>query len=197
MKYLWIVAVILLSGCTVMEPHKLEYRIMPNVAIKKVDSLSCREKSLKVRRVFSSSSFLSQNMKYVENGNKEFSFTESKWARSPSGAISAALMNSINKQNIFAHVSSFKSRSRSDLILETNVEDFMQYFTKDNNSSYVRVAFSMSLIDTRKNKVLKSKQFEKELMVDTIDAKGGVKALNKALSEVLEENNKWLMDSCK
>ena len=130
MKNLWIIAIVLFAGCTITQPHRFEYRIAPNVKINKVEALSCKNKSLTIRRTFTSSSLLSQNMKYVKDTYKEFSFTQSKWSRTPSGAISAALVNSVNKQKIFASVSSYKSRTRSDLILETNVEEFIQYLAK-------------------------------------------------------------------
>jgi hypothetical protein len=73
----------------------------------------------------------------------------------------------------------------------------MQYYTKDNNSSYVKVIFSFALVRVKDVKALDSIVIEKELSSDSLNAEGGVKSLNKALSEVLVETNLWLSKACK
>jgi len=197
MKQVWLISLLLFAGCSSIQPHIVEYKIAPNIDKIEIHSLSCKTKSLKVGRVFSSSELMSQNMRYTKGSYKEFFFTESKWAITPNSAISSAFINSINAQNIFANVSSFKSRSRSDLILETNIEDFMQYFANDTNSSYVKIAFTSSLVDSKKNKVIDTIHLVQKLEVPTVDAEGGVKALNKIFSKLLQANNEWLAGSCK
>jgi len=192
-----IVGFLFLTGCSVTTPYVTEYRIDPKVAVaEKKDSL-CRDKTVKISQIFTSDLLMSKNMNYAGSGYDIHQYTESEWANTPSRAISAALIKSVREAAIFANVSSQRSRSRADLILETNVDTFMQYYTKDNSSSSVVVNFSFTLIDFKSGKVVASKMIQKEQKVDSVDAKGGVDALNNALSEVLYETNSWLKSSCR
>jgi len=197
MKHLWFIPLLFLGGCSSTQPHILEYKISPEVSKYEFKSSSCKTKSLKVGRAFTSSELKSQNMRYEKGEYQQFSFTESKWATTPNSAITSALVRSINNQDIFASVSSSQSRSRSDLVLETRVEDFKQYFVEDTNNSFVKVELSISLVDARKNRVIETKHLTRKKEVQTLDAQGGVQALNKAFGELLEENNKWLSGACK
>ncbi len=198
MRYiLTIIAAILLAGCSVTTPPIYEYRIAPKVTTKTFESNSCSDKSLKVSQVFSATTLMSTKMRYVQDEYMELVFNESKWSTNPNSAINAELVKSIQMSEIFSSVESFKSRSRADLILETNVEEFVQYFSDENKKSFVQVVISFSLVDSKSSNVLKSIRVKKNLEVDTLDAKGGVKALNSALSDVLEQNNRWLSGVCK
>ncbi|WP_207562443.1 ABC-type transport auxiliary lipoprotein family protein [Sulfurimonas aquatica] len=198
MKFLFIVVVfIFLGGCSINNPAVKEYRIHLEPKTVTYDSQSCKEKSLKVGQVFSSSSLLSHRMKYMKDGYSEFSFTQSEWAQSPNKALSAELVKSVRSSGLFSSVNSYKSRSRSDLILETNLEEFIQYFSNDNNSSFVNISLSLSLVETGTSKVLQTKYISKKLGTKSLDAQGGVKAFNEALSGVLKESNDWLSEACK
>jgi len=197
MKYLWISLFMLMSACTVTQPYIVEYKISPKISNEKSSAKMCKEKSLKVAQVFGSSSLMSHSMKYSKNKYEEHSFTESKWATTPAVAINESIVQSIRSKNIFSNVSSFKSRSRSDFILESDVDEFMQYFSDENNSSFVKVSITMSLIDAKNKKVLKSKMFTEEMNVVNLNAKSGVEELNIALQTVLEQSNEWLEDICK
>ena len=197
MKYIWIAFVLALSGCTVTQPYVVEYKIAPKTAKKTSNFQMCKTKSLKVAQVFGAPQLMSQSMRYSKGEYEEYSFTESKWSTTPAVAISASIVDSIRNQDIFSSVSSFRSRSRSDLILESNVEEFMQYFSLENNSSFVRVSIDMALIDAKRSKIIKSKKFTRELTAENIDAQAGVNALNIALSEILDESSVWLASVCK
>ena len=197
MKYIWIAFVLLLSGCTVTQPYVMEYKIAPKTSKKISDAKICKTKSLKVAQVFGTPQLMSQSMRYSKGKYEEYTFTESKWSTTPAVAISASIVESIRNQNIFSSVSSSRSRSRSDFILESNVEEFMQYFSSENNSSSVRVSVDMALIDTQHNKIIKSKKFTKELRAESLDSHAGVNALNSALSEILDESDIWLEGICK
>jgi len=191
MKYFWIAALIFLGGCTT-QPHIVEYRIVPNLEIQASSNSQCKGKSLKIAPVFTSSSLMSQTMKYTTEEFKEFAFTESEWAVTPNRAIGNALERALREKKIFASVSSFRSRSRADLLLESSVDEFIQHFYSNNKKSSVKVSLFANLVDNKNSKSLASKTFTKELAVEQLNAKAGVEALNKALKEVLQEELQWL-----
>lgn len=197
MKFIIIFLMFLFSGCTVTKPLVFEYRISPEVKIDTYKCTLCTTNSLKVRKVYSSTSLMSKKMRYAEDGYKEFSFSESQWAQSPNKAISAQIVKSIKTTNIFASVHGFKSHVKSDYILESNLEDFMQYFTDNEGKSYVMISLAMTLIDTKTGKSLSSQNFTKRVEVLDLNAEGGVKALNIGLSDVLQKTNQWLSKVCK
>lgn len=197
MKILVVMLTLLLAGCTLKTPIVSEYRI--SIPVEKTTNVisSCKEKSLKVGRAFSSSSLMSNKMNYIENNNTEFTYTESEWSRSPAAAITSQLLSSVRATKLFQNVSNYKSRSRSDLVLETNIEEFIQYYRDNNTKSYVKIRLALSLVDTRRSKTISSTIISKELQTETLNAAGGVKALSKVLSEALKENNQWLSGVCK
>lgn len=197
MRNILVALVVFLSGCSVTTPPVYEYRIAPKVTIETHNKSTCRDKSLKVSQVFSATTLMSNRMRYAQDEYQELLFNESKWSISPNSAISAELVKSIQKAEIFSSVESFKSRSRADLILETNVEEFIQYFKNENRDSYVAVWITFSLVDAKSGKILQTKRVGKNLDTKSLNARGGVEALNSALADVLVQNNRWLSESCR
>ena len=198
MKLLYIVlAVFTLTGCSTTIPSVAEYRISTQENSKSFTQSSCSDKSLKVAQAFSSSSLMTLNMNYGQGPHKRFVYTQSQWAESPNSAITAEILKSIKSTKLFKSVQVSKSRSNNNLLLETSIEDFMQYFSEDEKSSYANVIINLSLIDTSSNRVVATKTFDSKVEVLTIDADGGVVALNQALENTLLESVEWFGDVCK
>jgi len=198
MKILVIILVTyFLSGCTTVRPHISEYRINPNLQTKDLKNGTCSSQSLKIAQAFSSSALMSKNMNYLLGEFKQESYTQSQWSESPNRAITSELVKMLQNSQLFKNVQIYKSRTKSHLLLETNIEDFMQYYSADEKRSYVNVQVNLTLIDTQTNKVVTSKSFSNKLKVDTLSADGGVKALNSALQNVLLEQREWLSEVCK
>ena len=185
-----------LAGCSISVPAVIEYRIDPVIKKNEVGSGLCKDKTITIGQVFTANSLMTNQMRYGLSDYKEYSYSESEWANAPSKAISSALLKSVRNAEIFKSVSSYRSRARSDLLLGTNVESFMQYYTLENKDSYVKVVFSLSLVSLKDVKALNSIVIEKELKTNALNAEAGVKSLNQALSEVLVETNLWLSTVC-
>jgi cholesterol transport system auxiliary component len=188
---------VLFWGCSTVVPSVTEYRVVTDIDTKVLNVKSCRDRSLKVAQAFSPSSLMSQRMRYTHGLTKQYSYSQAQWSESPNLAITGEFLKHIQKADIFKSVLNSKSRSKSDMILEINIEDFMQYFSEDESKSYVNVALSLSLLDAKSSKVLASKSFEIKSDVDQLDAAGGVKMLNKTLQEIITQSIKWLGGVCK
>jgi TonB-dependent SusC/RagA subfamily outer membrane receptor len=91
----------------------------------------------------------------------------------------------------------FLSAGRSEYILESSIEEFIQYFSKDSKNSYISIVISFTLVDTKSSVPVDSITLQKKVRVDEMSAKGGVRAFNKGLNELLQENNRWLNEVCK
>ncbi len=197
MKIVLIFLTLFFSACTTTQPHVSEYRLAPNIQEQEYMAKQCRDKSLKVGQVFSSNTLMSQKMKYNQTEYQESVFTQSKWARTPNKAISDALVKSIRSSALFSNTSTYKSRTKADLLLEADIEKFIQYFEQENEKSYVEVVLTFNLLNTNNSKSLSHSTFTAKIDVGSVDAKGGVIALNLGLSKVLYETNIWLNGVCK
>jgi cholesterol transport system auxiliary component len=186
----------LLAGCTVASPYVSEFRINPTILDSEVRAQTCNGKTLKVAKAFSSSALMSQNMNYGFGDYKIGSFTESQWAESPNREITSHILKTLQSAGLFKSALISNSKSRSDLVLETNIEEFTQFFSQDQKSSTVKVTISNTLIDAKTNTALRTKTFEQSEKAETLDAEGGVAALNKALSVVLTRQRDWLSGIC-
>lgn len=197
MKILLIILTLLFSGCTTIKPTIAEYYLTAKDIKVKNDALGCRDKSLKIANVFSSSSLVSSKMEYMQADNKVYSYSQSQWQESPNSMVESILLKTMRESELFSSVHPSKSRIKSSLILETNIEEFMQFFSKDLKTSHVKVTINFSLIDTKTNQVVAHKSFSSQVDARTSDAKGGVDAFREALSEILTKNLEYLSGVCR
>lgn len=188
----------LFAGCSTSTPAVSEYRINIEPSSSYLfTQTGCKEQSLKVAQAFSSTSLMTQDMNYGEGAHKQYTFTQSQWAESPNRAISAEILEYIKSTELFKNVQISKSRSKNGLLLETNIEDFMQYFSADEKESFVQVRINLTLIDVKTSRVLATKTFDSRVEVESINAEAGVQHLNIALKSILDESGEWLGEVCK
>lgn len=185
------------NACTVTTPHMVEYRLQTQPATISFESASCKEKSLKVSQVFSQNTLMTQKMKYVQDGFQEYAFSESEWSQSPNKSLTQEILQSVRATKLFKNVQGYKSRSKSDYLLESSIEEFMQHFSHDAKSSYVDIAIAFTLVDMKSSEVVDSITIRKRVPVNELSAQGGVKAFNEGLNELLMEKNSWLNEVCK
>lgn len=192
-----ILALFFLSGCTTMKPSIAQYSIVIDDLNTKSSALGCKEKSLKISNTFSSSSLASHTMEYMESDNRVFAYTQSQWQESPRDMVESALLKGIRESELFNSVHPSKSRIKSTLMLETNIEEFMQFFSEDLKESHVKVILNLSLIDAKTNSVLRSETFRSRVETKSLDAKGGTEAFRSSLSEIISQNIEWLDGACR
>jgi cholesterol transport system auxiliary component len=198
MKYaLALLTLLILNACTVTKPYVAEYKIRTELVQSKLSSQSCKDKTLKIAQAFSQNRLMTRKMNYAQNDYSEYEFSESEWAESPNNAITQEILQSVRSSKLFRSVQGHKSRSRSAYILESSIEEFIQHFSKDSNNSYVSIVISFTLVDTKSSEPIDTITLTKKVKVDEISAKGGVKAFNKGLNELLKEHNRWLNEVCK
>ena len=186
----------LLIGCSASIPAVSEYRIDIEPSVSAYSQSGCKEKSLKIAQAFSSTSLMTHDMNYGQGNHKRYAFTQSQWAESPNRAITAEVLEYVKATKLFKNVQNPKSRSKSGLVLETNIEEFMQYFSEDEKESHVLVRINLTLIDVKTNQVIATQTFKSKVEVDSINADDGVKYLNIALENVLIETAEWLGEVC-
>ena len=187
----------LFVGCAKNTPSVSEYRISVKENVKEFPQSGCRDKSLKIAQAFSSSALTTQKMNYAQGDYKQFVFSQAQWAISPNRAVTSEILKHVKSTKLFKNVQISKSRIRNGFLLETNIEEFMQYFSKDEQESYAKVSVNLALIDTKTNKVTATTTFSRRVEAETIDAYGGVVALNKALNYVVLDSADWFGEVCR
>lgn len=197
MRAILIILTIFFSGCTTIKPPVTEYSVVTKDINKESVSSGCINKSLKIAQAFSQNSLMSLNMEYTQDSNRVFSYSQAQWRESPNSLVTSELLKSISNSKLFGSVHPSKSRVKSDLILETNIDEFMQFYTQDMKKSFVHVGLSLTLIDAKTNSVIKSQYFSSKFDAKTLDAQGGVEATQNALSEIIFQNIDWLGGVCK
>lgn len=199
MKHLYILIglVFLFSACSTKTPVVVKYKISSNLGIDSISESKCKDKSIKVSSTFTSSNLMSKDMSYTQGGSKVYEYSESAWLNNPNRSVSRELIKMLRDSGIYKSVQESKSRSKSDLIVESTLEEFMQYYSDDLKKSYVVVRINFSIIDTHSSEVIAEETFKSQVDTKTLDAEGGVDALNTALKEVLNESSKWFVKGCR
>ncbi len=193
-----IITLLFISGCTTLKPAVTEYKLLAADAKEiSTDANGCKDKTIKVSQAFSLASLMSLKMEYAEPQNRVFSYSQSQWQESPNDLITLEILKSIRDSKLFKSVQFSKSRGKNDFILESNIEEFMQFYSKDLKRSYVNAVISFTLIDSKTNRVVESKTFNSKVDAKIPNAQGGVEALNTALSEIIFQNIEWLNGACK
>lgn len=183
-----------LSACVSPRPAQQEFIMMPNLNLNAVKVQNRVLKTIKIENSYSDTVFKSANMYYVENREKQFSFSKSKWALPLSSMINENILQMVQDLKLFQFVQSAKSKTKSDFILESNINDFKQYFENKNSKSYANASITFTLIDSNSHEILASKTFQSKVDVDTLNAAGGVKALQKSLNNILVSASLWLSE---
>jgi cholesterol transport system auxiliary component len=196
-KYILLSLLFLFTACSTTVPTVVKYKISPEIKLNKYENSSCTSKSAKVALAFTNSSLISKDMSYVKGNSKVYEYSESAWLNNPNYAVSSELIKMLRDIDIFKSVQESKSRSKADYIIEVNLEDFMQYYSKNIKDSYALVQINLSIIDSETSEVISTKTFRSKVETKTLDAEGGVDALNSALTNVLSESSSWFAKVCK
>ncbi len=197
MRTILIILALFLSGCTTIKPSVAQYSIEIDDLNINSSALGFKEKSLKISKAFTPNSLSTHKMEYTESDNRVFAYSQSQWQEVPSAMIESILLKSIREAGLFKSVHPSKSRIKSNFILETNIEKFMQFFSKDLKESHIEVILNLSLIDAKTNTILQNKTFRSRVETKSLDARGGVEAFKNALSEIMSQNIEWLDGVCR
>ena len=187
----------ILVGCTPSPtPAMDEYRLSVALPIKNTDTTKCAKKLLKVEQAYGDKLFMSLKMHYVQGKYKQYAYAQSKWAQSPNEKITQSITEYLRAMHLFKSVQNAASKTKNDLRLEVNIEDFMQYFDENEKNSYVNIAITCNLIDDATHKIVAVKTFKVHVKAKSDDAFGGVAALNEGLKIFLKECGLWLQGVC-
>jgi len=182
------------SGCATKTPAVTQYALVLQ-GDKYTQTSSCKGESLKVLKSFSDTTLMDTKM-YYASGLEVNNYHQSQWVRSPNTMVSEMLLQNIRNAHLFQSVVGYNSRVQTKYVLESRLDEFMQYFSNDMKRSYVVVQLSLALVRKEGLDLVKAKTFRTKVDVTTLNASGGVQALEGAMQKVMHEVVIWLSGAC-
>lgn len=193
MKYfLHILAYLLIiTGCS-FQPRAssavTHYYLNPMITLPCVTIKSDKTIRLSLRNTLQWST--STKIRYVKADLSTGEYLYSQWDQSPNSAIKISLYTYLKENPIFKEVLFQSSSLSSELNLELTLLKFEQHFSSTKDST-ATVIMSAVLYDSKSKELISSKIFSANIEANSANAKGGVKALNNALSKVLSDIVCW------
>jgi len=184
-----IVSVFLLFGCTATTPGVNEYTLLSSKTVQPT-TVSLSSKSLSVSLSKSIPSLSSKNLIYLRENGETGTYLYSRWSDTPTALLQRSLITSLYENALFASLSPSNSIAQADWVLESDLDAFYHRFAHTKSEGYIDITYR--LIDTRTKRLLGSKRFSISSPAPTMDAAGGVDALQKATRELNAQSTQWL-----
>ena len=184
-----IVSAFMLFGCTATTPSVNEYTLLSSKTIQPT-TIPLSSKSLSVSLSKSIPSLSTKNLIYLRENGETGAYLYSRWNDTPTALIQRSLITSLYENALFTSLSSSNSLAQADWVLESDLDAFYHRFTHTKSEGYIDITYR--LIDTRTKRLLGSKRFSISSPAPTMDATGGVDALQKATHELNTQCILWL-----
>jgi len=182
------------TACSIKDVSKplTKYGVSNNQEVQK-SSLQVN-KILKITKVKSPHYINTTNIWYKKPSFEIGSYLYSHWNEDFSGLVEQSIANTIFESGLFKSTFTRYSKVKSDLVLESEIIEAMQYVEDDAKVSF---KIRLFLIDQYSGKLLSSKGFEYIEKCISVDAKGAVIAYNEIIKKLNKDVVLWLSKSVK
>ena len=188
----------MMCGCSLQTTvaANTQYRFEAAPQMQNYSSRACRNDLLQLKNINAYEPMTNRSIYYQVGDLKLASYSESNWEEAPFKTVELSFIRSIRDTKIFKDVLLSRSAAKPDFILEYSIEEFMQHFDENMRSSYATVKIHFALLENKNSRLLYSTTIEKRVPSSALNALGGVKALQLALSDVMWQTNIWLDTQC-
>ena len=180
-KIVILLFVLFMSGCAIKEHQIDSYDLYSKI------NLHYNKKYNKVLMVDYPNSlgpFGGSRIYYKRDGITSY-YLYSKWSESLNKIVYKQLLSSLEEANLFKSVVGFNSSAKADITLETQIESF--YHIVEQNGSYADIQIEVKLIDNNSGKVIASKKYVYNLIMQEANAKAFREKAKEALSKFTKE----------
>jgi cholesterol transport system auxiliary component len=154
-------------------------------------SLAQTSYSLKLSGTKAPYSLSSKSLLYLKDPQEIGAYLYSQWNDTPSAMIDRYIATALDETQLFSTLLPKSSTLQSDLLLESSLSSFYHRIHEDKTSDgYLDITYV--LIDQKSKKMVAHKRFVITVLSPTLDAQGGVTALNKATQELSNQSIAWL-----
>jgi len=187
---LWITALFFLGGCSYKTATIKTYTLNPPVQYGKLKHSKYRDKTVKVSYPTSIKGRAGSSIHFTYNTLEEGSYQNAVWSTTDSQLLTYAIVHALEKGKVFKTVVDYTSLANSDYILESRIYDFYHKVRKDLSVAVLTMRFD--LIDTDSNRIVKSRKFSYAVPTESVDSKGFVEAMDKAVARLSRDLVLWL-----
>ncbi|HEX5670845.1 MAG TPA: ABC-type transport auxiliary lipoprotein family protein, partial [Sulfuricurvum sp.] len=115
----------------------------------------------------------------------------SQWNDTPSAMIDRYISTSLDESQLFSSLIPKTSTLQSDLLLESSLSSFYHRIHENKTSDgYLDITYF--LVDQKTKKMVAHKRFVITVPSQSLDAHGGITALNEATHELSNQCIEWL-----
>lgn len=147
--------------------------------------------TLKLSNTKAPYSLSSKSLLYLKDPQEIGTYLYSQWNDAPSALIDSYIATSLGESQLFTNLLPKSSTLQSDLLLESSLSSFYHRIHENKTSDgYIDITYM--LIDQKTKKMVANKRFVITAPAQSLDAKGGVTALNAATHELSIQSIAWL-----
>ncbi len=194
-KNYWLIGILVmltLGGCSSKSSQTIDiYTLKYSEVLDKNRTITFADKTLKIALPKSTKEIRKNKILYAKTAHQREAYAYSHWSDTPNHMIEQFLVTLLNQNRLFKAVIPATSEAKSEWILESNIEDFYQSFDKENQSFGV-IKIRFFLINQKDREVISKHFFSTKVPASSLDAEGGVKALNDALLQMGRALINWL-----
>jgi ABC-type uncharacterized transport system auxiliary subunit len=128
---------------------------------------------------------------YYRKGDIESSYLYSRWSVSQNRLLMARILKIVRNSSIFKEVLDYASEATPDYLLESRIYAFRHMLNKD-GSSYALIDIVFRLLRYEDHKVVKSVELRYEEPCESTDARGFVRAAERAMRRLGDDLVEWL-----
>jgi len=189
-----ILMIIFLNACSskthkAMDIYTLKYNAIPSTK----PLIATSNKTLKIIQPQSSKEIQKKKILYAKTLQQRETYAYSRWSDTPNRMLEDFLVAYLNQTALFKVVIPHTSQVAPAWLLESNIEDFYQYFDEENRA-FAIVKIRFFLMDKKDKSLISQYYFSAKIPSSPLDAKGGVLAFNLAMQQVATELQLWLKD---
>lgn len=185
-----LVSALIFFGCsTITTPPITRYTLLQDSST--THSSAQTSYTLKLSNTKAPYSLSSKSLLYLKDPQEIGAYLYSQWNDAPSALIDAYIATSLAESQLFTTLLPKSSTLQSDLLLESSLTSFYHRIHDDKTSDgYIDITYV--LIDQKTKKMVANKRFVITAPAPSLDAKGGVTALNVATHELSIQSIAWL-----
>jgi len=117
-------------------------------------------------------------------------YTLTRWSDTPADMLHRMIAENMSRSGLFSNVVASPVKCESDYLLQSELYRFRQEF--DGNLSRGVLAIKFYLTDPKEKRLIASRMFRYRVPAESSDARGAVKALNKAAAYLTNDLCRWL-----
>lgn len=190
-------ACLLLTGCVFQNPPPVAiYTIEPGWGQGDAgQKAKKRDAILQIAPVRGGAAFTSTEILYTDTQHARQGYAFSRWRDAPVRLMQTVLEVAVENSDLFVAVLPSTSVSGADFLLESALLECGHFLGKDDSSAGV-IRMRFHLINNKSRKVVADKELVARIPAATLDAAGGVAAINQAAAQVAGDLVVWLEDKC-